>query len=493
MSRPQTSASQRTQETLAASAGLNLTSRPKSLAEGASGPTKPLPELYYLEGTYYRRNSQGVYTAISTGDARIELRYQGFGTNKVHNEASETDVALRNIQLDNCVQGAGPMCGRMPGLVTHNNFKYLVTRGPNIITATGSERAVEAMPMVELIKAVFGFEVNPYFDEQFETFMAWLQRARKALHNPEQHLPGQMLVLVGPAGCGKSYMQLLITRMLGGRECDPAQWLQDSSKFNGNLWEAEHLVMSDSNLEPSGKAKNAMRDKIKELVANPSYPYHCKNKEQLTLRPIWRLTLSANDDVTSANILPALENSTRDKIIYFKCYIKEGFFPDSENREKHHQAILDAIPAFLHFVENIKTKPEMISNRWGVNAWHHPECIELLQSYNPEQELEEILEKWLEDKTAGTIKKRPGELYQELQNLKGEALRRCSSGTQHLGHQLARLMVRCPWNKVITKTTEREGANRSDRVYYSFNAGLFHGQEVVKHVPGWTDGGGMEV
>lgn len=438
---------------------------------------KKLPELYYFEGKYYRQNAQKVFTAIPGRDAERELKFHGFGYNKVHNEASEIDIALRTIQLENCVQGAGPLCGRMPGVVSENGFKFLVTRGPNVIEACsqGSEEA--AVPFFELLSAVFGHGENPHFDIQLLTFMAWLKRARLALRKPKEHLPGQMLVLVGPAGCGKSYLQLLITHMLGGRECDPYLWLQGKTPFNGNLWEAEHLVMSDSNLEPSGKGKTAMRDKIKEVVANPSYPMHNKGKEQLTLRPIWRLSLSANDDITSANILPALEKSTEDKIIYFKCYNKEGFFPPEEKRQEHHNSILNSIPAFLHFVENMAIPEEMSSNRWGVAAWHHPKCLELLQSYNPEMELEEILDKWLTEKTHGIFRKRPRELYGELETLTGGSLGRCSTSTNHLGHQLARLMEREPWKGIITKTTEREGPSRSERVYYSFDCTAYHGIE----------------
>lgn len=438
---------------------------------------KKIPELYYYEGIYYRQNTQKTFSSIPARDAERELKYHGFGNNKVHNEASEIDIALRTIQLENCVQGAGPLCGRMPGVVSENGFKFLVTRGPNVAGACsqGSEEA--AMPFFELLNAVFGHGENPHFEIQLLTFMAWLKRARLALRKPKEHLPGQMLVLVGPAGCGKSYLQLLITHMLGGRECDPYLWLQGKTPFNGNLWEAEHLVMSDSNLEPSGKGKTAMRDKIKEVVANPSYPMHNKGKEQLTLRPIWRLSLSANDDITSANILPALEKSTEDKIIYFKCYNKEGFFPPEEKRQEHHNSILNSIPAFLHFVENMAIPEEMSSNRWGVAAWHHPKCLELLQSYNPEMELEEILDKWLTEKTHGIFRKRPRELYGELETLTGGSLGRCSTSTNHLGHQLARLMERKPWKGIITKTTEREGPSRSERVYYSFDCTAYHGIE----------------
>ena len=422
--------------------------------------------MYYFEGKYYRRNNQNIFTSLTSRDAERELRYHGFGNSKAHNEASEIDVALRDIQFQNSVQGAGPLCGRQPGLVSENGFNFLVTRGPQLIEGYGQEAEERAKPLLDLLKAVFGSNENPHFEEQFLVFFGWLQRARKALMNPGSHLPGQMLLLVGPAGCGKSYLQSMITKMLGNRKADPSLWLQDKTSFNGNLWEAEHLIMSDSNLDPSGREKNTMRDKIKEIVANPTYPCHQKGREQMTLRAIWRMSLSANDDVVSANILPALENSTRDKLIYFMCYESDGYFPAEDLRDQHHQSILNALPAFLHLVDNFEIPTRMRSERWGVRAWHHPKCVELLQSYNPEQEIEEIFEQYIKERIHTTTRKRPRELYEELDIVTGGKLHRCSKSTKHLGHQIARLCERKPWSSVITKITEREGPNRSERVYY---------------------------
>ena len=63
--------------------------------------------MYYFEGKYYRRNNQNIFTSLTSRDAERELRYHGFGNSKAHNEASEIDVALRDIQFQNSVQGLG--------------------------------------------------------------------------------------------------------------------------------------------------------------------------------------------------------------------------------------------------------------------------------------------------------------------------------------------------------------------------------------------------
>ena len=446
---------------------------------------KELPELYYWEGSYYRADLEGNYMKILSRDAERELKYAGFGNRKQHNEASEIDVAIREIQRKYAVDAVGQLCGRKPGVFVENGFKFLVTRGPNIIQSCKPVTGDEASPMFEFLNAVFGRGENREFEHQLLVFMAWLQRARRALFCPDRHLEGQMLLLVGPAGCGKTYLQTLVTKMLGGRSCDPSLWMKDGSTFNGDLWQNEHLCMSDTNLPPSGKGKTAMRDKIKEIVANSTFPYHQKNKEQISFRPIWRVTLSANDDIASTNVLPALEKSTSDKLIYFKCYTSENYFPHEKDRDFHHRAIIDSLPFFLHYVDNLEVSSDYTSSRWGVTAWHHPECVELLESYNPELEIAEILEKWLSTKPSGIFTINATGLYEDLDRHLLGNLRRCSKNSLVLGHQLGRLMSCSPWDKVIQKEIRREGPNRSPKVYYRFDPTPLNGESVDKEVTEW--------
>ena len=442
----------------------------QSSTQSADHCDKSVAGLLYDGAHYFWKDDSGIYVSTSERAIIRELKYRGFTTSKAHNEATEIDVALREIQLKNNVHGSGPLCGRKPGVVTEGSFKYLVTRGPVFIAESSDQENTKALPFLEFLEAVFGKEENPHYNHQVTVFIAWLQRAREAIRKPEEHLPGQMLILVGPAGCGKSYLQLLITEMLGGRYADPSLWIQDKSSFNGNMWEAEHLMMSDTNLEESPKAKAAMRDKIKEMVANPLYPMHKKHCEQITLRPIWRISLSANDDPTSANILPTLEPSTEDKLIYFKCYDSDGYFPDENERTEHKKALLDALPAFLHLVDHFDLPDDLRSPRWGVKAWHHPEYVNLLESLQPEQELAEILTAWMDANSAPVVTLPVTELYDKLSVNGGYVFNQISKSPRHLGRQLSRLIAKEPWKHVIRREKRRIGETRTESVHYRFDS-----------------------
>ncbi len=54
-------------------------------------------------------------------------------------------------------------------------------------------------------------------------------------------------------------------------------------------------------------------------------------------------------------------------------------------------------------------------------------------------------------------------------------------------------MERAPWREVITKTTEREGPNRSERVYYRFTPAALREVETVDDINEFFESGGVEV
>ena len=68
-----------------------------------------------------------------------------------------------------------------------------------------------------------------------------------------------------------------------------------------------------------------------------------------------------------------------------------------------------------------------------------------------------------------------------------------SNVTEHIPTALARLMERAPWSEVITKTTEREGPTRSERVYYCFNPAALREVETVDDINDFIESGGAEV
>ena len=55
------------------------------------------------------------------------------------------------------------------------------------------------------------------------------------------------------------------------------------------------------------------------------------------------------------------------------------------------------------------------------------------------------------------------------------------------------VMERAPWSEVISKTTERNGPTRCERVYYCFNPAGLREVETVDDVNDFLESGGVEV
>ena len=249
--------------------------------EGAT----PTLDIYFDGQKYFRRSGAG-YETLGREDMMLHLRSIGFPHKlAAFSELSPCEVALNQIQTANRIDYAGPFCGRPAGIYRENGLAILAAQGPTIITA----KEGDAAPLLTFLRSLFGYRIDPFFDRQITTFMLWLRHARLALKNPHQSLPGQALGLIGPTDCGKSLTQLLITRMLGGREADPSNFLVKGSDFNSDLWGAEHLRLGDEELvEDARGGVRLIRERIKKLVTADVYPLHAKYRDAKNLRPIWR-------------------------------------------------------------------------------------------------------------------------------------------------------------------------------------------------------------
>jgi hypothetical protein len=419
-------------------------------------------QIYFDDYKYWRCEEDRRYHSLSRPDALLHLKKNGSsGTPKQDGGTSPAEDELFQIQRKFRVSYAGSFCGRPAGLHSENGQLILATQSPDFIEGIQGD----ASALAEFYSDLFGRAANdPLWQEQLLTFSLWLKRARQAIRNYRDHLPGQMLCLVGPVDIGKTLAQRIITLCLGGRSADPSLWLQNKTTFNGDLWTAEHLPVSDANLEEKIEARKAMRDKIKEMVANSEQPYHRKHRDGMTLRPIWRITLSANDDPGSAYILPPLEKSTFDKIIYFHVYPPAFPFPTKTEADtkNFYARLTGAIPAFVYDVDRLECPTELAKGRFGVKEFHHPTIVNLLESHNPDGEFSEILESWIDrwnsDKKEKTIG--AADLYVSLKN-HNESFVKISRTPLHLGHQLRRLADTRGWNGRISVMTMHKGESRS--------------------------------
>jgi hypothetical protein len=307
---------------------------------------------------------------------------------------------------------------------------------------------------------------------QCALFIAWLKLGRLALRHHVEHRPGQVLALIGPPDCGKSLLQsAVITPALGGRCADPGLFFTGQTPFNADLWSAEHLALGDKSLDVDGAQRTTLRNELKRIVAEAVYPLHGKCRDGLTFRPIWRVSLSANDDAESASNLPAIDAGFADKIIYLRAYAAPAPFYDAEApgaREAFAATLRAELPAFLALVDAFEIPAEMRKARFGVTEWHHPAILDLLGESDPLRPLVEVMAHWIdgwpEDETARELP--TGELYQALDDANDASLARhkISTGPRHLGHQLARLANTEEWRGRLTSTKRRVGGRELNRL-----------------------------
>lgn len=423
----------------------------------AAGDAVP---LCFDGSSYWRKERDGRFGRLGREDVKLELKARGLSARIAKGaacELSQVDAALREIQTENRVTYAAPFCGRPAGLYQENGYAVLATDSPRLIAAGPGDLA----PLETFFRNLLGAGTDPHADTQFDVFVAWLQRWRRALANPGQHLPGQALFLVGPAGCGKSFAQTLLTELCGGRSADPSLWLFGRSEFNGDLWGAEHLATSDANVEDSYAARRALRDSVKRIVANPEQPCHRKHRDALPLRPVWRLTVSANPDADSSTIIPPLDESTADKVIYLKCYPPPSPFPtqSEEGAGAFLAGLRAAMPAFLSAVEGFDVPAELRGVRFGVKEWHHPEIKSTLASVHPDVDAAGMIDDWLlgclEPEMTGTA----STIYKWIENTNHGSvawLRACRSPVA-FGQLLTRLAKVPAWAGRITKAPGHSG------------------------------------
>ena len=414
----------------------------------------------YFDGTnYWRLEYDGAFGKLCRPDALLELNTAGFSQ---VGDPSPCDVALNELQKSNRVDFAGPMCGRMPGLHHDNGLRILVTRGPTFIEGVcGDFPTINA-----LIGNLFGRSAGDEHNQtQFYLFISWLKLAREALRHPDRHRPGQVLALVGPPDCGKSLLQnLIITPSIGGRCAEPSLFFTGKTTFNADLWGAEHLMIGDKALDLNGAQRATLRNELKRAVAEPVYPLHGKCRDGLTSRPIWRISISANEDPVSASNLPTLDASFADKIIYLKCYAPPKPFHEVNvpgAREAFADQLRAELPAFLAAVDAFDIPAALRKARFGITEWHHPAVLELLHDGDPLGPIAEVLQSWVDSWPEPALPREllTVHLFKELDNFTGNDLTRLKicSGPNNLGHQLAKLALKSEWTGRIEHFDQREG------------------------------------
>jgi hypothetical protein len=298
---------------------------------------------------------------------------------------SPLDVRLIEIQQNCDVHYAGALAGHGAGVYDMGERRILITESPHIIEPNHGE-----WPTLQIL--IDGLLSDSEFD-QTPYLYGWLKVAFETLHAGKLR-PGQLLVMAGVRDCGKSLLQNLITKMLGGRSARPYQFMSGLTPFNSDLFEAEHLMIEDEQASYDIRSRRNFGAQLKSITVIEQQRCHAKNRVAITLTPFWRLSMSVNDEPENLMVLPPIDESIEDKVIILRTSKAPMSMPTEtlEQRNAFWEKLVSELPAFLHYLTQWKIPRELSSERFGITHFHHPEILKAIDDLAPEFRLLRLID-----------------------------------------------------------------------------------------------------
>jgi len=351
----------------------------------AAMATPPQPNFSKLaEGIYHRHpnyfflNGSGTYENVTPPIIKnlLEQRLNDAG---IYGDRHLIQNAFLYICSEQSIDYALPFLPGYPvGLHLINGARILVPQALKLI----EPRKGDLWPIDEILLNMLG-------PDQLEYFKGWLQVAYNCLKHHER-MPGQVLILAGPQGCGKNLVQeLIITPILGDRIAEPYRYAVGRTQFNQDLFKAAHLMIADQK-KPTERAD--MKEFIRRMASNDFDSLHPKSKEAIALPTLWRMTVSCNEERADLKIIPPLDG-LEDKLLLFKCAFKQMPFPTGDIicRRNFAIKIRAALPAFIDSVLNFKISKALSHERFGIKGYMDPELKRMVRKLDPEEDLLELI------------------------------------------------------------------------------------------------------
>lgn len=346
----------------------------------------PVPVAVYFEPArekFWHQNASHEWQPVGRGMLDLILRSNWYSQyEKLTNSLTKVEEKILSVVQNHAVHYAGELAGWKPGVQTICGNRVLITRGPRLIE-----------PKREKWLLIKSF-LSQLLGDESRYFYAWMRAAFQSLRQGPPFAPGQMFAVAGPAGCGKSLLQMLVTEMLGGRMAKPYRYLMGLTPFNGDLIGCEHQVLDDEVGKSDIKSRRHFGSMVKAMVANKQISAHPKGSRAFTTEPFWRISISMNDEPESLMILPPLDADIEDKIILVRARKVEFPYPSKvlPTMQSYWDALKAEVPAYLYALLKWEIPADIVDARFGVKAYHNAELLQSLSSLSPESKLWGLIE-----------------------------------------------------------------------------------------------------
>lgn len=317
------------------------------------------------------------WVEVSKEDFGQTLRVQGFSSLR-KGPSSETDRIENDIKLNRFVRSAMPFVHFPTGIIVHKGEQYLnystvKALQPAPPMTEGKMQLSDGRKYFPFLMDFFSnfFEPPTPKDDrlQLEYFYAWLKHfyTNALAETPRQ---GQIVVIAGPPGRGKTFLTRgIVANMVGGCE-DAANFLVDGQVWTDTVCESPIMAIDDSLAAADPKAQLRFTALIKKIVANTAITYNGKFKKQGLLPWYGRVMITSNLDPESLKILPNMEISVLDKISLFKAANSKTKLPGEMEQRK---LVAAELPYFCRWLLDWTVPDHLVSEdpRFGVNPYHH--------------------------------------------------------------------------------------------------------------------------
>jgi hypothetical protein len=348
-----------------------------------------LVDQFWFNGKSYYKLLNNNPVAIPKEQLLLELRKMGFShKTKKGQSLSEVESALLTISNESRVDEVAPVVFSKGRVISFNGRRIL-----NSSKASPVRPASTGDP--EMWPWIHAF-ITPFFvddDEGRSTlpyFFAWFKRLYSAVleHRLDQ---GQLLILLGPTGRGKTLLtNQILGRSVGGFS-DASDYLSGNTSFNRDLCGAAMWVVDDQVAASTYADQRKFVELTKRCVANPRLEYHAKYADAVTLPWSGRVAMSLNLDANSLAALPSLDSSNRDKVLALRLNSthKVTFLSNVETEA----TIAEELPFFLRWLLDYEPPEHVLAtNRFGVKTYIDPFIEAAAYDNSSRSEIAELVE-----------------------------------------------------------------------------------------------------
>ena len=346
-----------------------------------------LLDEYWFNGKHFFKLLHGRAVTIPQDQLYLELKRAGFRMKPKEGQIiSEIEAARLAISNDNRVDEIAPIIWSKERVVYINSHRILNCE--NI-------HPVEAADDGDPSKWPFIYAwMNQLLVNGDHPNINYIHAYNKRFYESmltRVGAQGQVLVVVGPTGRGKTLLARKIIGTLVGGWANASQYIAGKTTFNKDLARVPCWCVDDTRSAASFQDQRTATEVIKQVIANPDISYMPKYGDDISVPWTGRVIMTLNMDANSLSVIPSLDSSNRDKIIALRISDNSNKkFPPNETTER----IIDQeLPHYARWLREWDVPKEILGHsRYGVYSYIDPTIASAAYDNSSRSYISELVE-----------------------------------------------------------------------------------------------------